>query len=100
MNRSFARCVLVAGVLLASTTGVVPAQTADDMTSLRKDIEALKRGQAAMQRELQQIKSLLSGAQAGQRPAAPSEAVFKIGDAPTKGKKDAKVVLVEFTDYQ
>ena len=100
MNRRFVRCALSAAALVASTAVLAPAQTADDVTQLKKEIEALKAGQAALQREIQQIKSFLSN-QAAQRPAAPpAESVLRVGDGPTKGKKDAKVVLVEFTDYQ
>jgi hypothetical protein len=81
---------------------VAPAQTADDVAALRKDITALKEGQAALLRELQQIKSLLSAAaQGGRAAAAPAaEVVLTVGDGPSKGKKEAKLTLVEFTDYQ
>lgn len=100
MNRLIARCALSAAALIAWTAVPVPAQTADDVTSLKKEIEALKAGQAALQREIQQIKNFLSNS-AAQRPATPpSEAALRVGDGPSKGKKDAKVVLVEFTDYQ
>jgi len=96
------RRVLVVGLLIALNAPFAAAQSADDMASLRKDIEALKQGQAALLRELQQIKTLLSQAPPGPRAAAapPSEAMITVGDAPSKGKKDAKITLVEFTDYQ
>ena len=100
MNRRLVRCALSVAALVASTAVLASAQTTDDVTQLKKEIEALKAGQAALQREIQQIKSFLSNS-AAQRPAAPpSESVLKVGDGPSKGKKDAKVVLVEFTDYQ
>jgi protein-disulfide isomerase len=76
------------------------AQTSDDLTTLRKDIDALKEGQAAIQKELKEIKGLL---QQGGRPSAaapPKEAVVNVDGAPFKGQKNAKVTLVDFTDYQ
>jgi len=96
------RRALVVGLLIALSAPFAAAQTADDMASLRKDIEALKQGQAALLRELQQIKTLLSAGPPAPRAAAapPSEVTLTVGDGPSKGKKDAKITLVEFTDYQ
>jgi protein-disulfide isomerase len=95
------RRALVVGLLIALNAPFAAGQTADDMASLRKDIEALKQGQAALLRELQQIKTLLSAGPPAQRAAGPpSEVSLTVGDGPSKGKKDAKITLVEFTDYQ
>jgi hypothetical protein len=91
---------LLAGILIASSVSPGTAQSADDLASLRKDIDALKEGQAAVLRELQQIKSLLTASPPAARGGAPSEVVLTVGDAPSKGKKEAKLILVEFTDYQ
>jgi len=97
---SLVRQAAGAALLCALSAAPALAQTTDDLGSLRKDINALKEGQAALLRELQQIKSLLStAAQAGRAQAAP-EVVLTVGDAPSKGKRDAKLTLVEFTDYQ
>jgi hypothetical protein len=76
------------------------AQAADDLSGLRKDIDALKEGQAALLRELQQIKNLLSAPPPAPRAGAAPEAVLTVRDGTSKGSKDAKVTLVEFTDYQ
>jgi protein-disulfide isomerase len=89
-----------ASLLVALSAPAAFAQTADDLAAIRKDINALKEGQAALLRELQQIKSVLSAAAQGGRAAAPSEVALTLGDGPSKGKKDAKLTLVEFTDYQ
>ncbi len=71
-----------------------PAPTDD----LKKDIEALKEGQKAIQKDLQEIKTLL------QRPAGPppppQNVVLDLGKYPFKGERNAKVTLVEFSDYQ
>jgi protein-disulfide isomerase len=96
------------GAVLAAVTAVTitlwtPSgftQPTDELKALRNDIEALKEGQTAIQKELQEIKGLLL-LQAGPRAAAPpQEAVVSVEGAPFKGKKDAKVTLVDFTDYQ
>ncbi|MEE9562320.1 MAG: hypothetical protein V3W50_04540 [Thermoanaerobaculia bacterium] len=84
--------------LLAGSAGF--AQSPDQ--ELRDEIQALKKGQEQIRKDLQEIKKLV---QAQQRPAAPSGPnvkgkVFNIGTNPSKGEQTAKVTLVEFTDYQ
>ena len=82
------------------------AQSSDDVRALGKEIEALKAGQAAMQKDLQDIKGLLQqGAQAARAPAAPGmpetvDMALSVEGASIKGDKTAKVTMVEFTDYQ
>lgn len=84
--------------LMASTAGF--AQSSDQ--ELRNEIEALKKGQEQIRKDLQEIKRLV---QASQRPAAPAGPnvagkTFNVGTNPVKGEQTAKVTLVEFTDYQ
>jgi len=70
---------------------------------IKKDLDALKEGQARLQKDLQEIKTLLQArpAAAPAGPAAqPQTAVFTVENAPFKGQKNAKVTLVDFTDYQ
>jgi protein-disulfide isomerase len=76
-----------------------PAAPDDEVKALRQEIEAVKAGQTAIQKELAEIKNLLRTRPAGQ-PVAARDIVLDIGDSPTKGPKDAKVVLVEFSDFQ
>lgn len=89
------------GLLFVTAVGVHPAfaQAADE--TLRKEIEALKEGQAAIRKELQELKEILRGRQASQPPVAPVQNVaLSVHAAPALGEKNAKVTLVDFSDYQ
>jgi len=97
MRRAAALVALaVFAILGAAQPGL--AQQSDDLKNLRKDVDALKEGQKGIQSDLQEIKTLLT------RPAAagppPQEAVIRIGGAQFKGDKNAKLTMVDFTDYQ
>jgi len=73
------------------------SQTSEEMKTLREDIKALKDGQTAIKKELQDIKTLLRTKQA---PPEFKETVISIEGDPFKGDKNAKLVLIEFSDYQ
>ena len=100
MRRMVVLAVLaVAGIALWAQTG--PAQTSSEIQGLKKEIDALKEGQGAIQKDLQEIKNLLRARPTAAAPAGPPpEGVVSVEGAPFKGKKDAKVTLVDFTDYQ
>ena len=72
--------------------------------SLHKDLEALKVGQKAMLDELQEMKKLLSSrgeARGDERsPMRDINTILSVGDAFSKGDKQATLTLVECTDYQ
>jgi protein-disulfide isomerase len=72
------------------------AQQSDD---LKKDIESLKESVKAIQKDLQEIKVLLQR-QPQQPPAPPQNVVLELGKSPSKGERNAKLTLVEFSDYQ
>src|ERR1043166_1547221 len=81
------------------------AQAPDDLGTLRKEVETLKQGQSAIQKELQEIKNLLMrGAPPAPSPtlgsAGESGTPISIADAPFKGEATAKLTIVEFSDYQ
>lgn len=89
------------GVVLLGLT-LAPALSAQP--ELREEIEALKKGQEQIQKDLADIKKLLEQRPA-QRPAAPqgpnvAGKTFDLGANPILGEKGAAVTLVEFTDYQ
>ena len=82
------------------------SQTAKELNKFKQEIETLKAAQTGMQKDLQTIKNIL---QAKQGPIAPPHALGPTTDNPTvvslqggaiKGNRNAKITLVEFTDYQ
>ncbi len=87
--------------------GVVPSgaafsQTTGDVEALKKDMQTLKAGQEAIQKDIQEIKKLLAS-----RPAAggpPQEqamnAMVTTEGEPFRGKKDAKLTMIEFSEFQ
>lgn len=86
-------------ILLGAQPGLTQAP-GDDLKALGKEIEALKEGQAAIQKDLQEIKNLLRARPAPPPPAEPQNIVLSVADAPFKGEKTAKLTLIDFSDYQ
>ena len=69
-------------------------QSTDD---LKKEIEAVKEGLRAIQKDVQEIKALLQSRLAAPRP---ENYVLDLANNPFKGERTAKLTLVEFSDYQ
>ena len=86
-------------LLLGAQPGLTQAPS-DDLRALRKEIEALKEGQAAVQKDLQEIKNLLRARPAPPPTAEPRDIVLSVDGAPFKGEKSAKLTLIDFSDYQ
>ena len=95
---------LALSIMLFLGVQPVVAQTTQEYQDLKKEIESLKQGQAGLKQDLQEIKKLIQGIK--QAPAARAggdefkEAIINIEGAPIRGDKKAKLVLIEFTDYQ
>lgn len=85
--------------LIFFCTQIPLAQTSEEFKSLKDEIKALKEGQSAIQKDLQEIKKLLALRPAAQ-PAEFKEAIINIDGAPFKADKNAKLALIEFSDYQ
>ena len=72
--------------------------------STKEEIQALSSQVEAMQKDLAEIKTLLKDIKSAPpaRAAAPAfrEQVVSTGNAPYKGKSDATVTLMEWSDYQ
>ena len=97
MRKLVVLTALAALIVLSAHHGL--AQTSEELKALRKEVEGLREGQTAIQKDLQDIKSLLQ-ARPGPSPAQPQSVVLDTDGAPFKGEKHAKVTLIDFTDYQ
>jgi protein-disulfide isomerase len=94
---------LAAVAVLALLSLSPPQSQSDEIAALKRDVQALRAQQAAMDRDLQTIKSILQSLAQG-RPQPPQEDAFvnktiAIADEPTRGNPSAKVSLVEVSDY-
>jgi protein-disulfide isomerase len=94
------RCVLgVCGLLLALATSPLSAQDAET----RQRLEALEATQRAILQQLQEIKALVQAKPAQPAPAAAAPRAnvdLAIEGAPTRGRADAAVTIVEFSDFE
>ncbi len=95
MKRLAVLVVLVISLLFCAQPSI--AQSNEELKTLKEQIEALKKGQQAIQKDLLEIKTLLRGRRA--RPAF-KEALISIEGEPFKGDKHAKLALIEFSEYQ
>ncbi len=91
--------ITAGAVLLVLATALPSPAQSPDITTLQSDVANLKKELEVVKRELEEIKSLLRE-RAGAPLAEPRSVVMSIGDSPFKGAPDARVTLVEFTDYQ
>ena len=98
MKRLAKLAAMTALILLGAQPGLAQAP-ADDLRAVWNDIESLKEGQVAIQKDLQEIKTLLRARPAA-APAEPQNIVLSVADAPFKGEKSAKLTLIDFSDYQ
>lgn len=93
--------IAVSVALILFSAQLAFAQSGEELKALKDEIRALKEGQNAIQKDLQEIKKQLRARQVPpQAPADFKETVVSIGSSPVKGEKDAKLVLMEFSDYQ
>jgi protein-disulfide isomerase len=90
--------------LLALLSLSPPQSQSDEIAALKREVQSLKAQQAQMQRDLEMIKSLLQGLAQPRGQAQPQGDPFvnkqiTISDEPAKGNANAKVTLVEISDY-
>jgi protein-disulfide isomerase len=92
----------VLGLMLSILVAQEPAlaQTGDDVMTLRKEIETLQKGQMAIQRQLQELLDLVRGRAASGLSSARPTGTVRVEGAPFRGDAQARVTVVEFSDYQ
>ena len=86
---------------LASAAGAQePADSTRDLTAIKSDLARTKADLEAVKGQLAQVLRLLSqrGAQGSGAPSGPVRT--SVADAPSLGRADAPVTLVEFSDFQ
>ena len=88
-------------VMVANAAGTVVDISTEEYRALRKEIGTLKEGQDALRKDMQELKKLIMSRPAGGGGAPEfKEAIINIKGAPVVGDKNAKLVFMEFTDYQ
>ena len=90
-------CVAATVVITLKTATLIPGLSSDSTTISHQD------GQAIL-KELKEVRSTLErlekNVSAGRRPPTPKTASASTKNRPTLGNPNAKVTVVEFTDYQ
>jgi hypothetical protein len=103
MRRYSSYLVLVISLTLLFSVQPAFSQTAEEFKARQKEIDALKEGQAGLRKDIQDLKKTV-GLKPVVAPAAPvaeiKDAIINIKGAPIKGDKNAKLVFIEFSDYQ
>lgn len=74
--------------------------TSEELQSLRKDVNTIKANQAEIEKAVKELKDLARGAGQPAAPPAPESILLGLDDDPVKGDRKARVVLVEFSDFQ
>ncbi len=98
MKRWKPRVVLNVGLAFLLSAPLASAQQMPTTDTLKKDIDALRGDIRELRKDVQDIKALL---QRQQQPATPPQnVVLELGKSPFKGKRTAKLTLVEYSDYQ
>jgi len=97
----FQRFIIIAAVLFFDGISFY-GQAQESSLDLKKEIEELKQGQQAIRKDLMEIKELLS--KTAPPPSNPQVNIkgvdFDLVNNPVRGSDTAKLLLVEFTDYQ
>jgi len=88
-------CLVIVGAVSASPVRAQEPTNAE----LKKDIQALTEAVKALQQNMQELKTLLQQQRAA--PAGPQQNVtLELGNRPFRGKVNAPLTLVEFSDFQ
>ena len=85
-------------LLIVLAVPVVHAQSGDDLKALQSEMEALKQRQLAVEKELQELRTVLRRMTSPARDA--DNVVIDLVGHPSKGAADAALTLVEFSDFE
>lgn len=102
MKKAVTLAALCALLVLCPKAGFAQKSNGE-VHALKQELESLKEGQKAIQKELEEIKNLLRAKQAagiGAAPAAPPNTTLNVDGYPSKGEPGARLTLVEYSDYQ
>jgi len=90
--------LLLAMGLLLFGSQIAVTQSQADLEAIKREIETLKKNQANLQRDLDSIKKAMRGRRRAPQPFKP--VVLSVANEPYKGNKNAKLTLMDFSDYQ
>jgi len=92
--------IVAIGLLMQSNAIAQGDPEAEEFQALRQQIEKLQAGQARIQKELTEIKGILRGVRQKPQQAKFEPTVVDISSDPSKGQENARVTLIDFTDYE
>jgi protein-disulfide isomerase len=95
------KCLLFAGLLLLLLLPLIHQVNAaeTDQVNVEDEIKALKKDVQDLRKEVETLKAKSTAAPV-QPPQELQEVTVSIDDDPLKGKADAPVTIIEFSDYQ
>lgn len=73
--------------------------TSEELQLLRKDVDTIKANQADIEKSVKELKDLVRSGQPAP-PLTPESIVLGIDDDPVMGDRKARLVLIEFSDFQ
>jgi protein-disulfide isomerase len=96
----------VAAMLKLATVGIVaifslsgPQTPSDEIAALKRELEKMRAQQATMKADLDEIKALLEAATGRKFDSSLLNADVAVAGEPAKGSPNAKVMIVEVSDY-
>jgi protein-disulfide isomerase len=97
---TFRIVVLISTLVLAVAAAADAQVTREEFEALKSEVGSLTETVKAQNEMLRQFFERMNALREGGREAPFKETPVSIGDAPVFGKADAKVTIVEFSDYQ